>query len=114
MDSFVANQKLFPNVPSSVSQYTNDLLSRVRDEMERTTHDAVMENRERAARDTIIADRAAALLPDSSNDTLSSNGITQRKVFKSHSLRRGPATHAASNPDVQVQWIAEKGGWSDC
>jgi hypothetical protein len=61
-----------------------------------------LRNRERAAGDAIIADRGA-LLPDSITDTLSNNGITQRKVFKSHSLRRGPATHAASNPDVQVQ-----------
>jgi hypothetical protein len=35
----------------------------------------------------------------------------QDKNYKSHSLRRGPSTHAGSNPNVQVQWIAERGGW---
>jgi hypothetical protein len=33
------------------------------------------------------------------------------KDIKSHSSRRGASTHAASDPQIQPHWIAERGSW---
>ncbi len=35
----------------------------------------------------------------------------EHKKLTSHSSRRGAPTYAASNSDIQVQWVAMRGGW---
>lgn len=58
-----------------------------------------------------------ALIPDSPTQYLNKllksicEQLQIEKDIKTHSSRRGASTHAASDPQIQPHWIAERGSW---